>query len=84
MAWNHNQDVASAIEAFCEIRTGGQVRRKLDVWKIPLVFTVFDHRLEEVELDNTAQANVTADPGELQRQRGSPGACADDGNSLWC
>jgi hypothetical protein len=48
------------------------------------VFPIADHRLKEVEFDDAAQANLTANPGKLQRQRGTPGARADDSNRLWC
>ena len=61
-----------------------QVWRELDAREIALVFPIVDHRLEEVELDNAAQANLTANPGKLQRQRGAPGARADDCNRFWC
>jgi hypothetical protein len=76
--------VARTFQALRKIRVGGQVLRELDARKVTFVLPVVDHRLEEVKFDDAAQANLTANPGKLQRQRGTPGARADDGNRFGC
>jgi hypothetical protein len=84
VAGHDDEYVACAVQAFRKIRIRGQVLWKLDARKVTRVLAVIDHRLEEVELENAAQSNLTADPGKLQRQRGAPGARADDCNNFWC
>ena len=79
-----NEDVTHTIETARKIRVGAQVRRKAGAWQVPLVLAVRNHGLEKVELDDTAEPNVTTGTRKLQRQRGSPGTGADDRYRFWC
>src|SRR5210317_2021941 len=79
-----NENVAHAIETTREIRVGAQVRGKADTRKVPFVLAVRNHGLEKVELDDTAEPDVTTSTRKLQRQRSSPGTRADDRYRCWC
>ena len=82
MTGNHHENIAHAVETFLEIRTSEEVWRKCDAREIPNVFAVCAHCLQQVELNDAAEANVAARPGELQRQRRSPGTGADNRNRI--
>jgi len=82
VAGYYDKYVAYAFKAVTEIRMSRQVVRKLDSGEIANILTVCDHRFEQVELDNATEPNVTTRARKLQRQRGTPGARADNGNRL--
>ncbi len=78
MAGYHYQNIAHAGQAFTEVRTSNKVFGKPDAGEIPNIFAVRHHGLEQVELEDATEAYVAARPGELQRQRRSPGTGAND------
>ena len=82
MAGYYDKNVAYAFKTVAEVRVGRQVVRKFDSGEIPNIFTVCDHRFEQVELDNATEPNITTRARELQGQRRSPGTRADNGNCL--
>jgi hypothetical protein len=77
---NHHENVTHTVEAFTEIRTGKELRRKLYTREVSNVFPVLDHGLQQIELNNATEADVAARARELHRQRRSPGTGADDRN----
>jgi len=78
MTGHDHEKITNASKAFSEVRTSNKVCGKLDAGEIANIFAVRDHGLEQVELNDAAEANVAARSRELQRQRRSPGTGADD------
>ncbi len=78
MTRNDDQDVTRIIEAVGEIGMRCEVRRESDVREILFVLPIGDHRLEQVQLYDTAEPHVAAHSGKLDGQRGSPGTRTDN------
>jgi hypothetical protein len=82
MTGHYDKYVAYAVKTVTEVRASCQVVRKFDTGEIANILTVCDHRLEQVELDNATEPNITTRARKLKSQRRSPGTRADDGNCL--
>jgi hypothetical protein len=78
VARNHNENVAHTIKAVTEIRACNKICREFDAREIADVLTIRNHCFQQVELNDTTQANVTSRARKLQRQRRSPGTSADN------
>jgi hypothetical protein len=60
VAGDHNKYVAYAVKTVTQVRVSRQVIWKFDSGEIANILTVRDHRLEQVELDDTAEPNIAA------------------------
>ena len=78
MTGYHHQNIAHAGQAFTEIRTSNEIRWKCDTREVTNIFAVRHHGLQQVEFNDATEADIAARPGELQRQRRSPGTGAND------
>ena len=78
MARHDDEQITNAVETLGKIGICIEIGGKRDIREITNVLPVFNHLLQEIKLNNAAQAHIAAGAGQLQRQRGSPGARADD------
>lgn len=81
MTRNGNQDIANSAQAGTEICASDKVRGERGIGKVVGVDTIVIHR-NELRLIAPPDANFPVAARELQRQRRSPGTCANNSDGL--
>ncbi len=81
MTRDGNQDIANSAQAVAEFCASDKVRGEGGIGKVIGVDTIAIHR-NELSLIAPPDANFPVAARELQRQRRSPGTCANNSDGL--